>query len=71
MTPILVPGLVEEGPVAWPQRSPDLNHLDSYHMNSLVYEEKTTDALLHGILSIAERIQNTPDFLERIINSLL
>jgi hypothetical protein len=53
------------GPVAWPQRSPDLTPLDYYlwgHMKMLVYETKvdTPEALRDRIFTAAEHVRHHP-----------
>jgi hypothetical protein len=52
-------------PITWPPRSPDLNPFN-FHLWGLGWRWTTT----HRVLNAAERIQNTPDVLERTINSL-
>ena len=64
------------GPVAWPQRSPDLTPLDYYlwgHMKTLVYETMVDSraALRHRIFAVAERIHNHPDNTASATLSLL
>jgi len=64
------------GPVAWPQRSPDLTPLDYYvwgHMKTLVYETKVDSraALRHHISAAAEHIRNHPNNIASATKSLL
>jgi len=64
------------GPVAWPQRSPDLTPLDYYlwgHMKTLVYETKidSREELRRRILAVAEHIRNHPDNIASATHSLL
>ena len=64
------------GPVAWPQRSPDLTPLDYYlwgNMKTLVYETKVDSraALRHRIFAAAEHIRNHLDNIASVTQSLL
>jgi hypothetical protein len=50
------------GPTAWPPRSPDLNHLDSYlwgHLKTLVYAAPVDneEALHHRIVDASQTIR--------------
>ena len=64
------------GPVAWPQRSPDLTPLDYYlwgNMKTSVYETKVDSraALRHRIFAATEHIRNHPDNIASASQSLV
>ena len=64
------------GPVAWPQRSPELTPIYYYlwgHLKTLVYETKAYSraALRHRIFAAAEHIRNHPDNIASATLSLL
>ena len=64
------------GPVAWPQRSPDLTPLDYYlwgHMKTLVYKTKVESraALRDHTFAAAEQLRNHPDNIAFATQSLL
>jgi hypothetical protein len=63
------------GPVAWPERSPDLSPLDHFlwdHMKSLVYAVKSNSRveLLNRIMDSGAHVKNDHDSVKRVVTSI-